>query len=224
MPASAIALAMNNQPMREDFFAKEWNLIQVHRTPLRVQRFLTSLSYNWETNKETQRSFRQVLRLKKAHCMEAALTAAVILEQHGYPPLIVSMESQDKLDHVIYVFQKRGLWGAVGRSRDKGLHGRKPVFRNLRQLVWSYFEPYVDLSGRITGYGLTNLYELGNYDWRFSSRNLWKVENHLREIPHKSLRTSDKRYKELLDRYIEFRKQHRSGSPDYFDNRDDWLI
>jgi hypothetical protein len=156
--------------------------------------------------------------------MEAALAAAVILEQHGYPPLLLSLESQDELDHVVFIFQKDGLWGAVGRSRDAGLHGRRPLFRSLRDLVWSYFDPYVDLTGRITGYGATNLYALGNYDWRFSPRNLWRVENHLREIPHARLRSSDERYERLLARYKEFRKLHAAGSPTYYRDRHKWML
>ena len=59
-------------------------------------------------------------------------------------------------------------------------------FTILRQLVWSYFDPYIDMTGRIKGYGLTSLYDLGNYDWRFNSRNMHKIEDHLRAIPHRS--------------------------------------
>ncbi len=215
---------IETKPDRKAFTAKEWQLIQTHRTPRQVQRFVSALPYNWEPEGETQRSFRQVVRVKKAHCMEAALSAAVILEQHGYPPLLVSLESKDKLDHVIYVFRQSGLWGAVARSRDTGLHGRKPVFHTLRSLVWSYFDPYVDLTGRVTGYALTNLYALGNYDWRFSSKNLWKVENHLREIPHTRLKSSEIRYRKLVARYKEFRKAHPTGAPTYFASRDTWML
>ena len=156
--------------------------------------------------------------------MEAALVAAVILEQHGYPPLLLSLESWDKLDHVIFVFQKRGLWGSVARSRDIGLHGRRPLFRTLRQLAWSYFDPYVDFSGRIIGYGLGNLYELENYDWRFSPRNLWKVENYLREIPHRAIRSSDRRYDRLHERYKEFKKNYPDQQAAYYDHRDQWML
>ena len=67
-----------------------------------------------------------------AHCLEAALAAAVILEQHGFPPLVLSFESIDELDHVIFVYQRSGRWGSIGRSRDPGLHGRKPVFATPR--------------------------------------------------------------------------------------------
>src|SRR5256714_9393108 len=196
--------AMSSRPPVEAFTAREWEVVARHRTPAQVQRYLSALRYNRERCGATLRSFREVVRRGEAHCLEAALAAATILEQHGYPPLLMSLESWDKLDHVLFVFQRRGLWGAVARSRDLGLHGRRPVFRNLRQLAWSYFDTYVDSTGRIEGYGVTNLYELGNYDWRFSPKNVWKVERHLQEIPHRAIRSSDRRYERLLARYNEF--------------------
>jgi hypothetical protein len=154
-------------PGRDAFSQKEWRLIQSLRKPSQVQRFFSSMPYNWELSGGTLRSFREIVRRNEAHCLEAAVAAAVILEQHGYPPLLLDFESQDLLDHVIFVFQEDGLWGSIGRSRDIGLHGRKPLFRSLGDLSWSYFEPFVDLTGRIKGYALTNLYVLDNYDWRF---------------------------------------------------------
>jgi hypothetical protein len=135
----------------------------------------------------------------------------------------LDIESVDLLDHVFFVFQKKGLWGSIGRSRDFGLHGRKPVFRNLRQLVWSYFDPYVDFSGRIKGYGLTSLYELGNYDWRFSKRNMHKIEDHLRAIPHKRLKSSDERYRRLHERYKAFKLEHPKEQPKYYARQDRWM-
>ena len=215
---------MKTKPEREAFSRREWLVIEAHRTPAQVQRYLSGLPYNWEREGGTLRSFREVVRRGEAHCLEAALAAAVILEQHGYPPLLLSLESQDKLDHVLFIFQTDKLWGAVARSRDLGLHGRRPVFRSIRDLVWSYFDPYVDSTGRIIGYGATNLYDLGGYDWRFSPRNMWKVEEHLREIPHKALRSSDTRYERLLARYKEFRRQHPTKQLTYFANRYQWMI
>src|SRR5205085_5240719 len=187
---------MNTKPERAAFTRREGQIIEAHRTPEQVQRFLTALPYNRERHGATLRSFREVLRRREAHCLEAALVAAVILEQHGYPPLLLSLESQDKLDHVVFVFRRRGRWGSVARSRDLGLHGRRPVFRSLRHLAYSYFEPYVDTTARITGYGLASMYELGGYDWRFSPRNVWKVERHLQVIPHNALPSSERRYQQ----------------------------
>ncbi len=215
---------MNEKPAKEAFTKSEWRLVQTLDTPAKVQRFFSAMPYNWERAGGTMRSFRETLKRGEAHCLEAAVSAAVILEQHGFPPLLLDIESVDLLDHVIFVFQRDGLWGAIGRSRDIGLHGRKPLYRTLRDLTWSYFDPYVDFSGRIKGYGLTNLYDLGNYDWRFSPRNMTKIENHLRELPHHPLVSSDKRYEQLAARYKEYKKRYPDRSPSYYDNRRDWML
>src|SRR5512138_3583622 len=140
------------KPPREQFTAKEWQLVRSHRTPLQVQRYLMTIPYNREPEGATCFSFRRVLCENRAHCLEGALVAATILEQHGYPPVLVSIESQDLLDHVLFLFQHQGKYGAVARSRDTALHGRKPVYRTVRDLVMSYFDQYIDGSGRITGY------------------------------------------------------------------------
>jgi hypothetical protein len=211
-------------PTKADFTRKEWQIIESHRTPEQVQRYLSALPYNWERDGKTCRSFRGVVRFGRAHCLEAAITAAVILEQHGLPPLLVSFESQDKLDHVLFLFKRNDLYGAVARSRDLGLHGRKPVFRTVRGLVMSYFDPYIDKTGRITGYAVADLRELGNYDWRLSERNVWKVERCLQEIPHREIRASDARYQKWKRRYLEFHKQNPGRSPDYFPNRHLWML
>ncbi|HEX5886997.1 MAG TPA: hypothetical protein VFY67_20825 [Pyrinomonadaceae bacterium] len=211
-------------PERERFTTAEWKLVQRLNTPARVQRFFSSMPYNWEHDRETMRSFRELIREHEAHCLEAAVGAAVILEQHGYAPLLLDLESHDLLDHVIFVFKENGRWGSIARSRDIGLHGRKAVFRSIRDLVWSYFDPYVDLSGRLKGYALTSLYELGNYDWRFSPRKMTKIEDHLRAIPHTPLRSSDKRYQKLLARYQQYKKRYPDRSPSYYDSRPKWML
>ena len=211
-------------PDKKLFTPAEWRLVQRLNTPAKVQRFFSSLTYNRESNGGTLRSFRELLKVKQAHCLEAAVGAAVILEQQGYPPLLLDLESQDLLDHVIYVFRENGRWGAIARSRDFGLHGRKPVYRSVRDLAWSYFDPFVDLSGRLKGYALTSLYELGDYDWRFSPRRMLKIENHLRAIPHHRIQSSDARYEKLLKRYKNYKKRYPDRSPGYYDSRPSWLL
>ena len=210
--------------MTSEFTSAEWKLVQRLNTPAKVQRFFSEMPYNWETEGGTMRSFREVVKKHEAHCLEAAVSAAVILEQHGYPPLLLDLESVDLLDHVIFVFNLNGRWGSIARSRDIGLHGRKPVFRSLRDLAWSYFDTYVDFTGRLKGYGLTSLYDLGNYDWRFSRRKMTKIEDHLRAIPHKPLHSSEKRYQKLLTRYRRYKQRHPNRSPAYYDSRSTWML
>jgi len=215
---------MNVTPAPEAFTRKEWRLIESLNTPARVQRFFSTMPYNWEKQGGTMRSFREAVKRNQAHCLEAAVGAAVILEQHGYPPLLLDIESVDLLDHVIFVFQQDGSWGSIGRSRDIGLHGRKPLFRSLRDLTWSYVDPYVDFSGRIKGYGLANLYDLGNYDWRFSAKKMTKIEDYLRALPHKRLRSANKRYEKLLARYKKYKQRYPDRSPAYYENRNHWML
>src|SRR5919205_647780 len=180
-------------PARPAFTPAERRLIARLDTPEAVQRFLNQLPYNTEPQpgRAMLRSFRGVVRHRTAHCLEAALAAAVILEQHGFPPFVLSFESIDELDHVLFVYRENGRWGSIGRSRDPGLHGRKPVFATARALALSYVDEYVDFSGRITGYIVADLRDVGNYDWRLAEGNVWKVERMLLDLPHRPIHTSN---------------------------------
>ncbi len=170
------------------------------RTPRQVQTFLRGLPYNSEQEGVTLRSAESALRSGTCHCLEASFIAAAILEHHGFPPLVMSLESQDSLDHVLFVFQQRGKWGAISRSREEGLHGRAPVFGDWQELAESYYDPYVDDTGRVTAFQVANLDDT-RADWRQSSRNVWKAERYLIDIKHRPLRVSKARYKHLFERY-----------------------
>jgi hypothetical protein len=211
------------RPPLSAFTPRERRIVRRLRTPLQVQRFLNALPYNTEPPPigATQRTFRGVINHNCAHCLEAALTAAVILEQHGWPPLVMSFESIDELDHVIFVYRQHGRWGSIGRSRDPGLHGRKPVFATPRALALSYVDAYIDFTGRITGYAIADLRDVGNYDWRLASGNVWKVERMLLELPHRRLHTSDARIDRLRKRYREYRARY-SRKPVYYKRMDRW--
>jgi hypothetical protein len=206
------------------FTSAERRLIARLRTPAAVQRYLNRLPYNNEPGgRATLRSFRGVVAHGCAHCLEAALFAAVVMEQHGYPPLVLSFESIDRLDHVIFVYKQRGRWGSVARSRDPGLHGRKPVFATPRALALSYYDPYIDFTGRVTGYAIVDVArEMGRYDWRLAETNVWKVERMLLDYPHRSIVTSDARADRLRERYRRFRARYGSLKPVQYPRRDRW--
>ena len=202
--------------------ARERRLVARLRTPIAVQRWLNALPYNNEKDGETLRTFRGVARSGTAHCLEAALSAAVILEQHRYPPLVLSFESIDLLDHVIFVYRGPRGWGSVARSRDPGLHGRKPVFATPRALALSYFDPYIDFAGLIKGYAVVDLRELGDYDWRFARRNMWSIERRLIKLRHKRIRSSRARVKRIRNWYVAYRKEHGGKKPLDYRGRETW--
>jgi hypothetical protein len=210
-------------PPRLPFTSAERRVIARLRTPAAVQDWLNNLPYNQEKGGETLRSFRGVVRTGTAHCLEAALAAAVILEQHRYPPLVLSFESIDLLDHVIFVYRTPGGWGSIARSRDPGLHGRKPVFATPRALALSYCDEYIDFTGRVKAYGVADLRVLEPYDWRLSGQNVWKVEQMLIDWPHRRIRTSDERTDALRRRYRAFREAHGYKPWKCYKRRDRWM-
>jgi hypothetical protein len=223
MPSAVKHPPLSPAPARQAFRPKEWEIIQRHRTPQQVQDFLRTLPYNWEKRSETLRTFRGVVEHWSAHCLEGALTAAAILEHHGYPPLLLDIESKDMLDHVLFLFCHRACYGTVARSRDFGLHGRKPVFRTLRQLVMSYADPYVDNTARIVGYGVLDLQTLARVDWRLSRRNVWAVEQALIKMPHQKLKTSDRRHRAILRQFRAFKATKPHGPVDFYEGQHRWL-
>jgi hypothetical protein len=210
--------------IRDSFTARERRLIARLRTPAAVQAYLNALPYNQEPGgRATLRSFRGVVRHGAAHCLEAALFAAVVLEQHRYPPLLLSFESIDQLDHVIFVYRRQGRWGSIARSRDPGLHGRKPAFATPRALARSYMDAYVDFTGRVTGYVVVNIADLmGDYDWRLSDKNVWKVERVLLDHAHRRLTSSDRRTERLRRRYRAFRAAFPGRKPVFYRGRERW--
>jgi hypothetical protein len=219
-----VQIAAPKSPIAAAFTPRERRLIARLRTPRQVQAYLNALPYNQEPGgRATLRSFRGVVRKGCAHCLEAALFAAVVLEAHGFPPTLLSFESIDELDHVIFVYRQRGRWGSIARSRDPGLHGRKAIFATARALARSYMDPYVDFTGRITGYAVVDIGALmGGYDWRLSDGNVWKVERVLLDHPHRPLRSSDQRVERLRSRYRAFRTAFPDRKPVFYRGRSRW--
>lgn len=207
------------------FTPAERRLIARLRTPAAVQRFLNdTLHYNDEPHGPTLKSFREIARQKTVHCLEAALFAAAVLEHHGYPPLLLSFESVDELDHVLFIYKEKGRWGAIARSRDPGLHGRKPVYRSLRALAASYMAPFIDYTGEITGFAPYDLRDLKGCDWRFSPRNVWKLETTLLNIPHARLRWKKARVNAQRAWYREWMAAHPGQKPKDYAGRERWSV
>jgi len=189
-------------------------------SPEKVQHWLRTLEYN---KHETMRTLPEVVRQHRAHCLEAAMAAAAILGHHGYPPIILDMESADLLDHTLFVYRRRGRWGSVGKSRDVGLDGRKPVFKTIRALVMSYAAPYIDERACITQYGLLDLRTLSDQRWSSSYRNVWYVEEALRHVPHSQLHLMNTFVTKWRQKYLTYKKHHPGMQPDYFPAQGSWL-
>ena len=120
-------------------------------TPPRIQAFVNALRANHEPDGETVRSVRGVLRHREAHCIEAALVAACALWIHGERPLVMHLDcAPSDYPHVVALFRRDRLWGAISKSNGAWLRYREPVYRTLRELAMSYFHEYFDTRGRKT--------------------------------------------------------------------------
>jgi hypothetical protein len=214
---------LSRKPDRSRFRPREREIIDRLRTPRLVQDWLRSLRYNRELRGPTARTFRGVVRRESAHCLEGAMAAATILEQHGNPPIVLDLASQDRLDHVLLLYRRDGRWGSVGKSRDPALDGRKPVFRTVRDLAWSYVDSYVDDTGRIVGYGVFDLDELTRADWRLGDGNVWSVERALFAASHEPLEASDRRHRLSLRRYRAYRARFPHGIATDYSGWERWL-
>ena len=111
-------------------------------TPQKIQAFLYRLKQNFELDGDSCQTVREVLRTRKAHCIEGAMLAACAFWVHGEPPLLMDLRATRDYDHVVALFRRHGRWGAISKTNGIGLRWRDPVYRTLRELAISYFHEY----------------------------------------------------------------------------------
>jgi hypothetical protein len=132
-------------------------------TPVQIQAFLDSIPYVGE---DLNRSPLRVVQDRNCHCLDGGMLAAALLSRLGFPALLLDLVPVPGIDddHVLAVFQTRGLWGAVAKSNFTGLRYRDPVYRSLRELVMSYFEAFYNADGIKTLRGYTRPLNLKRFD------------------------------------------------------------
>ena len=159
-------------------------------TPIKIQDFLDALPINFEEKEETYLSPRRVLREHKAHCLEGALLAAAILWFHNEPPLLLDLKTKDNdEDHVVALYKRGGRWGAISKTNHASLRFRDPVYKNIRELVLSYFHEYfVNKTGEKTLRSYSRPFNLKKFGqtWVTAAENLDKIAeklDHSRHLP-----------------------------------------
>ncbi|OGI57375.1 hypothetical protein A3B85_00095 [Candidatus Nomurabacteria bacterium RIFCSPHIGHO2_02_FULL_37_13] len=186
------------------FTKKEKALIYKMNTPAKAQDFLNSLSFNFEKDGETLKSPILTLRAQRAHCLEGALLGAYILSLHGFMPHILHLKAtREDFDHVIAPFKIRGLWGALSKTNHAVLRYREPIYKNIHELVMSYFHEYFLDNGEKTLRQYSKLLNLNIFkkNWAVMKGDLWFIDKKLDKIKHydimpkahiKKLRKADK--------------------------------
>ena len=196
---------------------KEERIFKKFVNPSDIQDFVNKLKVNFDFEKDTCMSPRMVLKTGKAHCIEGAFFAAVALRYLGFKPLVVDLRgTKEDCDHVIAVFQIDGKWGAISKTNHAVLRYREPIYRDIRELVFSFFHEYSDSKGNKTlrEYSLPiDLAIFDNTDWITSEEDLWYVHDYLDSVQHffvltkkqeKNLRKQDQ-IEIDLDRFVEYK-------------------
>lgn len=194
-----------NEKILNDYLPEEKKLFKKMNSPKKIQDFLDIIKINFEEKGETCRSPRVVLKNGLAHCMEAALLAAAILEYHGAKPLVLDLRAaKHDFDHVVAPFKRFGFWGAISKTNHAVLRYREPIYRTIRELALSYFHEYFNDDGEKTlreHSGLLDLRYFNKINWRTSPENLFEIPTYLDKIRHykilslkqqKNLRRADK--------------------------------
>jgi hypothetical protein len=161
-------------------------------TPAKIQDFLNTLSFNFEKNGETCRSVTQSLKARTAHCFEGALIAAAALQNLGHKPLLLDLKTTpDDYEHVVALFVVDGYWGAISKTNHAVLRYREPVYKDIHELVMSYFHEYFLKNGKKTLRSYSKPFDLTKFgnEWIDSPEPLWHIDQALDRSRHISILT-----------------------------------
>jgi hypothetical protein len=197
--------------------ARDYARLRRLDTPQKIQAYLHDLRQNFELDGQTCRPVREVLRRRRAHCIEGAMVAAAALWVHGKPPLLLDMRAERDFDHVIALFRRNGRWGAISKTNGIGLRGRDPVYRTLRELAMSYFHEYTNRREHKTLREYSVPYDLRRLDpslWVSGTKNCWDVCERLDELRHfqlisrRDLKAVTRRdpFERRVNRLLQYRK------------------
>lgn len=131
-------------------------------TPFAIQEYLNSLTYKGE---ERDRSPLHVMLEGQGHCLDGGFLAALCLWRIGFKPLLIDIVPDPGVDddHVLALYQIEGRWGALAKTNYINLGFREPVYRNLRELVMTYFEHYVSIRQQKCLTGYTRIFDAARY-------------------------------------------------------------
>jgi hypothetical protein len=171
-------------------------------TPSKIQDFINKIPVNFEEDgRETCMSPVSVLEKNRCHCIEGAFLAAAIIWMNKIgvgKPLVVDMIGEEgDWDHVIAIFQdkKTGKFGAISKTNHAVLRYREPVYRDIRELIMSYFHEYTDDkgNGRKTLRKYSDVIDLSSFgeDWIISKEDLWHIHDYIDSVEHYSILNKD---------------------------------
>lgn len=166
----------------------EIKLLLKLNTPNKIQDFLDSIPFNFETEGDTCMSPRRVMREKKANCIEGAMFAGAALFLNKEKPLLLSIKvSKGDFDHCVALYKRNGFWGAISKTNHSVLRFRDPVYKSVRELAMSYFHEYFLVkNGHKTMLGYLGPIDMKKFgmDWVTDEEDLWYISESIYKSKH----------------------------------------
>jgi hypothetical protein len=188
---------------------REHSLLRRLDSPEKIQAYLNAVPINHEIGGETVLSVREVIRQRRAHCIEGAFLAACALWVNGERPLVMHLDCHESdYPHVITLFRRHGAWGAISKTNGAPLRYRDPIYRTLRELVLSYFHEYSNRRGHKTLRSYSVPYDLRRMDpkqWVTNEKNCWDAHDRLADLRHYALLS--RRQERLLAKRDKFERR-----------------
>ncbi len=180
-----------SERLRARLNADERSVFARLSSPQKIQDFVDSVLVNLEETGETILSPRRVLRENRAHCIEGALFAAACFAYHGQPALVLNFQASPiDVDHVVTLFRRGRLWGAISKTNHAVLRWRDPVYRTVRELAMSYFHEYLAPNGKKSLRAISRPFDLGRFapeTWVTAEEDLEWLQDELNALPHEPL-------------------------------------
>jgi hypothetical protein len=178
----------------------EFALLRRLNTPQKIQAWLNAVPINFEPDGETVLSVREVIRQRRAHCIEGAFVAACALWVNGEPPLVMHLDCDlSDSPHVITLFRRGAYWGAISKTNGLPLRYRDPIYRDLRELALTYFHEYFNKRGHKTLRSYSSAFDMRRIDpalWVTGGNTCWEAHDRLAALRHYDL--ISKRHEKLL--------------------------
>jgi len=167
---------------------REFSILKRLSTPREIQNYVNAIPINHEIGGQTILSVREVLRQRRAHCIEGAFFAACALWVHGEPPLVMHLDCDlSDFPHVIALFRRGGHWGAISKTNGAPLRYRDPIYRSLRELVMTYFHEYYNKRGYKTLRSYSGAFDMRRVEpeqWVTSKKSCWAAHDSLAKVRH----------------------------------------
>jgi hypothetical protein len=179
-----------NKELFSKFTREEITILKKLNTPYKIQEFIDSFKYN--TGKRI--CPLNVLRERKADCVEAAIFASAVLSFHNIKNFLVTLEAVRDEDHLLCVYKLGRKYGALAQSKFIGLRNKYPVYDTVRELVMSYFEHYFNFFGEPSLRRYSVPYKLkSDFKWLYNNKEIYKIDKETSEIKFHSILNNKKR-------------------------------